>query len=68
MIDKEDYELIVRFDSQNVVEREKILSNPNERVEVPIIVLGAIKRLFFRRLTDRVVFLFSSHYFSASKR
>ena len=34
MIDKEDYELIVRFDSQNVVERERILSNPNERVEV----------------------------------
>ena len=34
MIEKEDYDLINKFDSNNPVERERILSNPTERVEV----------------------------------
>lgn len=36
MIDKNDYEFINRFDSNNAAERERILSNPNERIEVII--------------------------------
>ena len=34
MIDKTDYEFINRFDSNNPVEREKILTHPSERIEV----------------------------------
>lgn len=33
MIDKSDYEFINRFDSNSAAEREKILSNPNEKIE-----------------------------------
>lgn len=33
MIDKDDYEFIVRFDCNNAAEREKILTNPNEKLE-----------------------------------
>lgn len=33
MIDKEDYDFIVRFDCNNAAEREKILTNPNEKLE-----------------------------------
>lgn len=33
MIEKEDYEMIVRFDCNNYAEREKILTNPNEKIE-----------------------------------
>jgi V-type H+-transporting ATPase subunit H len=33
MIDKEDYDFIVRFDCNNASEREKILTNPNEKLE-----------------------------------
>jgi len=33
MIEKEDYEFIVRFDTNNAAEREKILTNPNEKLE-----------------------------------
>ena len=34
MIDKSDFELIARLDSNNAAERERILSNPAERIEV----------------------------------
>jgi hypothetical protein len=34
MIDKTDYEFINRFDTNNVIEREKILNHPTERIEV----------------------------------
>jgi len=33
MIDKNDYEFIVRFDSNNAAERERILSSPTEKLE-----------------------------------
>ncbi|CAF1123620.1 unnamed protein product, partial [Brachionus calyciflorus] len=33
MIDKQDYELINRFDSNNASEREKILTHPTEKLE-----------------------------------
>ncbi len=33
MIDKEDYEFIVRYDCNNASEREKILTNPNEKLD-----------------------------------
>lgn len=33
MIDKEDYDFISRFDCNNAAERERILSNPNEKLE-----------------------------------
>lgn len=33
MIDKEDYEFMVRYDCNNANEREKILTNPNEKLE-----------------------------------
>lgn len=36
MIDKEDYEFMVRYDCNNANEREKILTNPNEKLEVII--------------------------------
>ena len=34
MIDKNDYEFMNRFDSNNPAEREKILTHPTEKVEV----------------------------------
>ena len=34
MIDKSDYEFINRFDSNNANERERILSSPEEKIEV----------------------------------
>ena len=34
MIDKSDYEFIVRFDCNNPTERDRILTNPNEKLEV----------------------------------
>lgn len=33
MIDKDDYEFIVRYDCNNANEREKILTNPNEKLD-----------------------------------
>ena len=33
MIDKNDFEFIVRFDSNNSAERERILSSPTEKLE-----------------------------------
>ena len=33
MIDKEDFEFINRFDSNNTAERERILSSPTEKIE-----------------------------------
>lgn len=33
MIDKNDYEFIVRFDSNNPAERERILTSPTEKLE-----------------------------------
>ena len=33
MIDKEDFEFIVRFDSNNPAERERILNSPAEKIE-----------------------------------
>ena len=38
MIEKEDYEFIVRFDTNNAAEREKILTNPNEKLEVNLLL------------------------------
>lgn len=34
MIDKEDFDMIVKFDCNNPAMRESILSNPNEKLEV----------------------------------
>ena len=38
MIDKTDYEYINRLDSNNQAERERLLSSPNEKVEVYIFI------------------------------
>ncbi len=37
MIDKNDYEFIVKFDCNNASERERILTSPNEKLEVQLI-------------------------------
>ena len=50
MIDKADYEFINRFDSNNPVEREKILNHPTERIDV---------FKFFLYLKKKIIFLFS---------
>jgi hypothetical protein len=39
MIEKNDYEMIVRFDCNNANEREKILSNPTEKLEVKYLLI-----------------------------
>lgn len=42
MIDKTDYEFINRFDSNNSIEREKILTHPTEKIEVKFIFILSI--------------------------